>query len=98
MLYLWCGADASKIKTVVGVVVSRHVIDHKIWPDLPTFPPAKEGDTVLAFGAKALKSLQDMGVMPKNRTVTSLREKPVKLILSLSVEIPSMAAVLMNCS
>lgn len=38
-------------------------------------PELKEGDVLLAMGTKCLDLLKSLGVLPKNRTVKSLREK-----------------------
>lgn len=78
MLHLWTGAETQKIKSVIGTVIERHKVDHRVAPNPEVFPSVAEGDTVLAFGSKALTTLQAMGVFPKNRKIASLREHPVK--------------------
>ncbi len=41
-------------------------------------PPVEEGEVVLMCGGFGVELMQDEGLAPKNRTITSLREKPVK--------------------
>ncbi len=77
MLYLWTGASTDNIKKVIGPIVAKYKVPHQVWSDTEQYPPATHGDTVLAFGAKTLSVLQAMGAYPKNRKVTSLREKPI---------------------
>lgn len=75
---IWTGTDAQMLKTVIGPVVAQNNVTHRVVPNMPQFPPAGEGDVVLACGSKALALLQGMGLAPKNRTITSLRERPLK--------------------
>lgn len=77
-LVIWTGTDAQMLKTVIGPVVSQNTVTHRVVPNMTQFPPAGEGDVVLACGSKALALLQGMGLAPKNRTITSLRERPLK--------------------
>lgn len=78
MLVIWTGADARTLRDVVGpVITSLGSPPHKIEPDMSSFPAVSPGDVVLACGSKAVEILQGSGLVPKNRTVTSLREKPV---------------------
>lgn len=79
MLVIWTAADASAIKAVVGPVLKGRNIPHQICSDMKHIPPgAGPGDVILACGTKAIETLQLSALVPKNRTVTSLREKPVQ--------------------
>lgn len=73
MLYIWTSSDAKTIKRVLGPVISQHQIPHKVIPEMDTIPALSDGDVLLAMGGKALDPLIKAGVVPKNRTVTSLR-------------------------
>lgn len=78
MLILWCGADSKTLKTVIGPAMGAAGVEHKVVSDLTKLPDCHPGDVVLAFGSKALGVLQNLKLVPKGRTVTSMREKELR--------------------
>lgn len=79
MLIVWSKAKVRSMKEVVGEVVAGFRVDHKVFPDMENLPPSNPGDVVLGMGVEALKPLQDLKLIPKNRTIGSLREEPLLL-------------------
>ncbi|MCL4743850.1 MAG: hypothetical protein KJZ83_00395 [Burkholderiaceae bacterium] len=82
-LKIWTTADAPLIKKTFGVSLKNHRPDippHQFLPLIDDNPPpeAEAGEIVLVCGNKPLDVLRRAGLAPKNRTVTSLREKPIK--------------------
>lgn len=53
-------------------------LQYKFEPMTDHVPPVEEGEVVLMCGGFGVELMQDEGLAPKNRTITSLREKPVK--------------------
>lgn len=47
------------------------------WTEGDEVPSPGKGDVVIVCGNRPLSSLQKAGIAPKNRTVTSLRERPI---------------------
>ena len=45
------------------------------YPSGSAIPSLKEGDVLLCMGGQNLKAVQEAGFLPKNRTITSMREK-----------------------
>lgn len=80
MLILWTSADAAALKKVAGDSISKNDTPHVVHKNTGLFPEfAQEGDVVLACGSKAMQVMQDMGMVPKNRTISSMREKAIKV-------------------
>mgnify|MGYP001312314899 CR=1 FL=1 len=81
MLKIWTTADAPLIKKTFGATFRTfrpEVPPHQFIPMADDSPPQIEaGDVVLVCGNKPLDALRVHGIAPKNRTVTSLREKPI---------------------
>lgn len=78
-LVLWTTADTPLIKKVIGPVVQRQGVPHRVEDVKTTLPPTAEGDVVLAFGSKAVDLIKAGGHVAKNLTVGSLREKPLAI-------------------
>lgn len=76
-IIVWSSAEEKTLRDVVAPILVANEVPNKVVPKMSAFPPAVQGDVVLACGTTALKTLQGMGLVPKNRTITSLREKPV---------------------
>lgn len=76
-LILWTSADPDTLNRVVGPIVSKYVITHRVEPDVYTIPMVEPGDVLLAFGTKALNLLAESGLTPKKRTVGSMRETSI---------------------
>lgn len=82
MLVFWTAAEPSIISKTIGLSLKS------FRPDVPkhAFAPWTEtdetpivpghGDVVVVCGKKPLASLQKAGIFPKNRTLSSLRERP----------------------
>lgn len=79
MLIIWSGAKAQEIKKVFGPIISNYTVPHAIHGDPTTPPEVEKGDVVLACGAKILEHLQELEIVPKKRTVTSLRETGIEI-------------------
>lgn len=76
MLIIWSSADAKVLREVIGEQVARSSVQHVVVSDMSNLPPSSSGDITLAMGTKALTTLIAMGLVPKNRTVGSLRGRP----------------------
>ncbi|UOX39994.1 DNA polymerase [Vibrio phage V-YDF132] len=81
MLYLVVGekTQVEDLKRVIAPVVRGNDVVHRILRCSDPRPRLEYGDVMFAMGNGALKSLQFWGVLPKNKTVGSLRQKPIKL-------------------
>ncbi len=83
MLLFWTAAEPALIKKTFGeslramrpVIPAHQFIEWK--EDAPP-PEPKAGDVLLVCGTKPLETLRRCGHAPKNRTVNSLRETPLK--------------------
>ena len=78
-LVLWTSTSAQEVKKAVGHVLAGWEgieVRTALGPQT-TFPKTDPGDVVLAMGTKALKLLQGGGYIPKGRTISSTREKPI---------------------
>jgi DNA polymerase I-like protein with 3'-5' exonuclease and polymerase domains len=81
-LKIWTTAETPLIKKTFGVTLKNfrpEVPEHqfitfndKVEPPIPGL-----GEVILVCGNKPLDALRRHGIAPKNRTVTSLREKPI---------------------
>jgi len=83
MLKIWTAAEASVIKRTLGVTLRNfrpNVPPHQFVPWDENSPPPEpgEGEIVIVCGGKPLDALKRAGITPKNRTLSSLREKPIK--------------------
>lgn len=76
-LVIWTGADSATLKAVLGPVMTTYMVEHRVVQDMEALPAVVDGDVVLACGSKALALLQKAGMAPKNRTISSLRERPI---------------------
>jgi DNA polymerase I-like protein with 3'-5' exonuclease and polymerase domains len=52
-------------------------LQYKFEPMLDDVPPVEAGEVLLMCGGFGVELLQDEGLAPKNRTIFSLREKPI---------------------
>ena len=68
---VWHTAKAWEIDSGLRELIDSHDLEVSVSESLPYVP---EGATLLCFGGKPLKELQRAGWLPKNRTITSLRE------------------------
>jgi len=83
MLQIWTTADAQLIRRTLGITLKNFrpdVPQHQFVPFDEDSPPPEPGagEIVLVCGNKPLDVLRKAGVVPKNRTLSSLREKPIK--------------------
>ncbi|QNJ59109.1 DNA polymerase I [Vibrio phage vB_ValS_PJ32] len=78
MLYLMVGERTTlhDLKRVVAPVVKAQGIPHRIMRWTEGEPTLGQGDVLFSMGKAAFDHLTRLGVYPKNRTVTSFREKP----------------------
>lgn len=81
-LKIWSTADTPLLKKVFGDTLRNFrpdIPDHQFVPfhNLEEPPEVGKGNVVLVCGNKPLDVLRKHGLAPKNRTVTSLREKPI---------------------
>jgi len=77
MLIIWTTADAQLIRKVIGPIVARQKVDHRVDSDISKMPFLADGDVLLACGGKALATLLSQGLVPKGRTITSLRDRAI---------------------
>ncbi len=82
-LKIWTAAEPTLIKKTFGQslkALKPDVPEHQFYEfvegQVPTLPGPS--DVLLICGSKPLEELRRQGLAPKNRTVTSLREKPLK--------------------
>lgn len=78
MLYLMVGAKTTikDLQRVVAPVVKAYGIPHRIMRFHEGEPCLGQGDVLFIMGKAAFDEMSKHGVYPKNRSVTSLREKP----------------------
>ncbi|WYC17971.1 DNA polymerase family A [Vibrio phage vB_VneS_J26] len=78
MLYLMVGARTSikDLQRVVAPVVKGYGVPHRILRYNEGEPCLGQGDVLFVMGKAAFDEMSKHGVYPKNRTVTSFREKP----------------------
>jgi len=78
-LIFWTTATAHEFKSVVNrvMVSAKNKPPNRVVVDLEEVDP---GDVVLAMGKYPLEVLQQSGVVPKNRSITSLRNKALPLM------------------
>jgi len=79
MLVLWTSVNDKLYKKFVKPSIAHLSVHVKKIPVVSKPPILHPGDVCLAFGGKAVKILQDHGLIPKNRTVGSLRGKPLSM-------------------
>jgi len=77
MLIVWSGSKVNEIRDVVGQIIATTCIPHEVRKVSGGPPEVNDNDVVLACGGKAVEILQNIGLVPKNRTVGSLREKVI---------------------
>jgi len=75
---LWTGAKDSTLQESVLKVIDPEFITGKLG-DTDVLPDFGNDVVVLAMGVEPVKVLQKHGLIPKNRTITSLRQKPIKV-------------------
>lgn len=77
MLYLMVGAKTSPedLKKVVAPIVRANGTPHRLLRCTDPRPHLQRGDVLMAMGNASLEGLAFHGIVPKNRTVGSLREK-----------------------
>lgn len=77
MLIIWTSADTTLIRKVMGPIVSRYSVPHKIVTDVSKLPVLSGSDVLLACGGKALDTLKSHGLVPKGRTISSMRDRAI---------------------
>jgi len=80
MLRIWTSSKPGDIKKAVLSVLQeqKYPTPHKIHSLKTNEPPSlSKGEVCLSLGAKALAKLQDLGLCPKGRTITSMRGKEI---------------------
>lgn len=79
MLYVWSSAKDTLIQKCITSVLKRTKTNYRIIPVSPNIPKLKKGDVLMVCGGKAIETLSKAGVVPKNRTVGTLRGKVLPL-------------------
>ena len=82
MIVIWTAAQAEQLRRTIGASLKAmrpNVPEHRF----EAFEPGKlvvpaKGEIVLACGSKPLALLQESRLLPKGRTLNSLREHPLK--------------------
>jgi DNA polymerase I-like protein with 3'-5' exonuclease and polymerase domains len=80
MLEIWGKGTSQAFKNVLGPVFATHGTQNKLIKDIPEAASLEEGEEpsriVLATGTACLDVFKQAGVVPKNRTISSLRGTP----------------------
>ncbi len=74
-IVIWSSAEKTNFNQTIQTVLSQLQVRYTLCQDTAKFPPVSNGDIVLSCGSKALAVLQALGVVPKNRSIASLRGK-----------------------
>ncbi|WP_266032632.1 DNA polymerase [Brucella intermedia] len=82
-ILIWTTSETSLLQKTFGPIMRSFRPDvpaHKFipWKEEDPVPEAGEGDVVLVCGSKPLETMRREGLVQKNRTLNSLREKPLK--------------------
>jgi len=82
MIIIWAAADAGELTKAYyrsfrnfKPNIPPHQINSWIFEEEPPVP--QQGQVILVCGSKPLSSLQAHGIAPKNRSIFSMREKPI---------------------
>lgn len=76
MLRIWTSDQSHMVKDVLGKTLSADGgVSYQIHPFNTEVPQLMKEDTLFALGSKSLGVLQEKGILPKNRTIASLRSK-----------------------
>lgn len=83
MLTFWVAADSSLIKKTFGAslrAMRPDIPEHQFleWKPGTAPPEPHAGEVVVICGTKPLEELRRVGLVPKNRTLNSLRESAIK--------------------
>lgn len=73
MLIFWTGDSVGNLRKSVGQLVKQTSVPHEVFNFVSEIPDTKEGDLVFAMGGGCLSVLAKSGIVPKNRTINSLR-------------------------
>ena len=76
-LIIWSNGNFKEINEILRDVFIGKDIPHKVEYETDKIPNMQDGDVVLAMGTKPLQFMQANGMLPKNRTITSLRGNPI---------------------
>jgi len=82
MIIIWAYADAADLTKAYSRAFQHfkpHIPPHqfKLWNFEEAPPVPQQGQVILVCGTKPLSSLQTSGIAQKNRSIFSLREKPI---------------------
>lgn len=82
-LIFWTSAETALVDKTFGASLKRfrpNIPPHKFvtFNEYAEVPLPAAGDVVIAAGTKAVDALRALGLAPKNRSVNSLREHPIK--------------------
>jgi DNA polymerase I-like protein with 3'-5' exonuclease and polymerase domains len=77
MIYIWTSAEQQYIRKSINQAI--HPNNYKILPVSPKIPTVGPEDVLLVCGSKAAEVLSSSGVIPKNRTLATLRGRVHKL-------------------
>lgn len=78
-LVVWTAGQSKYIKKVVGPVIAPSGVSHRVADFKDSLPAFGAGDVVLAMGSKVVDYLKAQKLLPKNRTVGSMREHPIQV-------------------
>lgn len=80
MLLLWTKHPASRTLSAVGSVIKHHTdLNIQVHADMSSLPNPTGMTALLCMGSEPLSLLQEHKIVPKNRTVTSLRSTVLAL-------------------
>ena len=78
MLLIWTKDNHSRVMKAIGSKFNSYPdLQVEVCNNFAYLPDRPELKAVLAMGGEPVSYLQNMKVIPKNRTITSLRNSPV---------------------
>jgi len=82
MIIIWSSADVAELTRAYAQSFKNFKPDipphqFKLWQANEILPVPEKGQVILVCGTKPLSTLQTSGIAPKNRSLYSLREKPI---------------------
>ena len=78
MIYVWGDAGQHHVASTVGPIFYRAEREYTYVDLTRPLPKLEKGDVILGMGAKVADRLRDAGLVPKGRTLTSLRGKRIE--------------------
>ncbi len=78
MIYIWSNAKRKLIHETMGQYIHADGVGYDVVPLDYNLTQVETGDTVLVLGSKGLERLEVAGMVPKKRSIKSLRGKRIQ--------------------